>query len=87
MVEDGSLEVLAILANASAVIAEGEVAQLMTANDAETTEARYLEVITAKTATLFAAAAQIGAVVGDRPRPRKSKRCVATARISASPSS
>ncbi|HEX2480065.1 MAG TPA: polyprenyl synthetase family protein [Geminicoccaceae bacterium] len=67
MVEDGSLEVLAILANASAVIAEGEVAQLMTANDAETTEARYLEVITAKTATLFAAAAQIGGVVGERP--------------------
>jgi octaprenyl-diphosphate synthase len=59
--------VLAILANAAAVIAEGEVAQLMTANDAKTTEARYLEVITAKTATLFAAAAQIGAVVGERP--------------------
>lgn len=67
MVEDGSLEVLAILANASAVIAQGEVAQLMTANDAETTEARYLEVITAKTATLFAAAAQIGAVIAERP--------------------
>ena len=86
MVEDGSLEVLAILANASAVIAEGEVAQLMTANDAETTATRYLEVITAKTATLFAAAAQIGAVGGERSPP-KSKRCVATARISASPSS
>jgi octaprenyl-diphosphate synthase len=67
MVEDGALEVLAILANASAVIAEGEVAQLMTANDADTTEERYLEVITAKTATLFAAAAQIGAVIADRP--------------------
>jgi octaprenyl-diphosphate synthase len=67
MVEDGSLEVLAILANASAVIAEGEVAQLMTANDAETSEARYLEVITAKTATLFAAAAKIGALVAERP--------------------
>jgi octaprenyl-diphosphate synthase len=66
MVEDGSLEVLAILANASAVIAEGEVAQLMTANNAETTEARYLDVITAKTATLFAAAAQIGGVVAER---------------------
>jgi octaprenyl-diphosphate synthase len=66
MVEDGSLEVLAILANASAVIAEGEVAQLMTANDVETTEARYLEVITAKTATLFAAAVQIGAVIAER---------------------
>jgi octaprenyl-diphosphate synthase len=67
MVEDGSLEVLGILANAAAVIAEGEVAQLMTANDAETTEARYLGVITAKTATLFAAAAQIGGMVAERP--------------------
>jgi octaprenyl-diphosphate synthase len=68
MVEDGSLEVLDILATASAVIAEGEVAQLITANDTETTEAAYLEVITAKTATLFAAAAQLGAVVAERPR-------------------
>ena len=66
MVEDGSLEVLAILSNASAVIAEGEVAQLMTANDPETTEDRYLEVITGKTATLFAAAAQVGGVVAER---------------------
>jgi octaprenyl-diphosphate synthase len=67
MVEDGSPAVLAVLANASAVIAEGEVAQLMTANDLETSEATYLEVVTAKTATLFAAAAQIGALVADRP--------------------
>jgi octaprenyl-diphosphate synthase len=66
MVEDGSLAVLDILANASAVIAEGEVAQLMTANDAETTEATYLKVIDAKTATLFAAAAQIGGLVAER---------------------
>jgi octaprenyl-diphosphate synthase len=67
MVEDGALAVLDILANASAVIAEGEVAQLMTAHDAETTEQAYLEVITAKTATLFAAAAEIGAIVARRP--------------------
>jgi octaprenyl-diphosphate synthase len=67
MVEDGSLDVLSILANASAVIAEGEVAQLMTANDANTTEDAYIRVVTAKTATLFAAAAQIGAVVAERP--------------------
>jgi octaprenyl-diphosphate synthase len=67
MVEDGSLPVLAVLSNASAVIAEGEVAQLMTANDTQTSEASYLEVITAKTATLFAAAAEIGALVADRP--------------------
>ncbi|HET6521899.1 MAG TPA: polyprenyl synthetase family protein [Geminicoccaceae bacterium] len=67
MVEDGSLRVLDILASASAVIAEGEVAQLMTSNDTATTEADYLEVVRAKTATLFAAACRLGAVIGERP--------------------
>lgn len=67
MVADGSLKVLKILSDASAVIAEGEVHQLVTTNDVETTEAAYLEVIESKTAVLFAAAAQIGAVVADRP--------------------
>jgi octaprenyl-diphosphate synthase len=66
MVEDGSLEVLRILSNASAVIAEGEVLQLVTTNDTGTGEADYLEVIRCKTATLFAAAAEIGAVVASR---------------------
>jgi len=66
-VADGSLKVLAILSNASAVLAEGEVMQLMTSNDTETSETTYLSVITAKTATLFAAACQIGAVVAERP--------------------
>ncbi len=66
MVEDGSLRVLDILSNASAVIAEGEVHQLITANDLETTEQSYLEVIGAKTAELFAAAAKIGGVVAER---------------------
>jgi len=68
MVEDGSIDVLRILSNASSVIAEGEVMQLMTANDTETGETAYLEVITSKTAKLFAAASQIGAVVADRPK-------------------
>ena len=68
MVADGSLDVLAILSNAAAVIAEGEVLQLMTANDTETSETAYLEVITAKTATLFAAATRLGAVVANRPK-------------------
>jgi octaprenyl-diphosphate synthase len=67
MVQDGSLEVLSILSNASAVIAEGEVLQLVTANDIATTEEAYLQVIAAKTAALFAAAAKIGAVVAGRP--------------------
>ena len=67
MVEDGSLSVLAILSRASSIIAEGEVLQLITANDTETTEDAYLEVISSKTAALFAAACRIGAVVADRP--------------------
>jgi len=68
MVEDGSLEVLSILSHASAVIAEGEVMQLMTTNDTETGETQILDVIRAKTAQLFAAACRIGAVVAERPR-------------------
>jgi octaprenyl-diphosphate synthase len=71
MVGDGSLEVLRILSNASSVIAEGEVHQLVTANDTDTTEQDYLEVIEAKTAKLFAAATEIGAVVSDRPTHEK----------------
>ena len=67
MVEDGSLDVLRILSHASAVIAEGEVHQLITANDTETSETAYLEVIQGKTAQLFAAACHVGAVVADRP--------------------
>jgi octaprenyl-diphosphate synthase len=67
MVTDGSLRVLEVLSNASAVIAEGEVQQLMTNNNVGTTEVDYLSVIAAKTAVLFAAACQVGAVVAERP--------------------
>ncbi len=67
MVEDGSLRVLAILSQAAATIAEGEVLQLATQNDLATDEARYLDVIRGKTAALFAAACQVGAVVAARP--------------------
>ena len=69
MVEDGSLKVLKILSNASAVIAEGEVDQLTAQRQIETSEERYLAIIGAKTAALFAAASRIAAVVaecGDR---------------------
>ena len=68
MVADGNLRVLKILSDASAVIAEGEVLQLMTTNDTATGEGNYLEVVTAKTAELFAAACRIGAVVAERPK-------------------
>lgn len=66
MVEDGSLKVLRILANASAVIAEGEVDQLTAQRRVETSEDHYLSIISAKTAALFAAASRIAAVVAER---------------------
>jgi octaprenyl-diphosphate synthase len=65
MVEDGALPVLAVLSRASARIAEGEVAQLLTANDLSTSESAYLDVVRGKTAVLFAAACQVGALVAD----------------------
>ena len=67
MVETGDIKVLDILARAASVIAEGEVMQLAAANDADTTRERYMEIIAAKTAALFAAAAKAGAVAAGRP--------------------
>jgi octaprenyl-diphosphate synthase len=63
MVETGSTAVLAVLANASAVIAEGEVMQLLSSKNLAISEADYLKVICAKTAELFAAAAEAGALI------------------------
>ena len=68
MVDVGSLGALRILSDAAAVIAEGEVMQLITAKNTETTEDDYLAVIDAKTAALFAAAAEVGAVIAGRPK-------------------
>ncbi len=65
MVEDGSLDALRILSSAAAVIAQGEVDQLTAQRKVETSEDRYLSIIDAKTAALFAAASRIAAVVGD----------------------
>jgi octaprenyl-diphosphate synthase len=66
MVEDGSLKVLRILSRASAVIAEGEVDQLTAHRRVETGEDHYLEIISAKTAALFAAACRIAAIIAER---------------------
>lgn len=63
MVECGSMQVLSILAQATNRIAEGEVLQLMNIHDASLDETRYQQVVDRKTATLFAAAAHIGAVL------------------------
>ena len=67
LVDVGSLAVLRILSNAAAVIAEGEVMQLAAAKNTSTTEDAYLAIINAKTAALFAGAAESGAAIADRP--------------------
>ena len=67
MVETGSLRSLAILAKASSVIAEGEVLQLTRAHDLNLDQHTYLEIIRAKTAELFAASAEAGAVSAGAP--------------------
>jgi octaprenyl-diphosphate synthase len=71
MVEVGSLEILGVLSRASSTIAEGEVLQLVTQRDISTPEATYLEVIKAKTARLFAAAAEVGAMAAGRHGPER----------------
>ena len=71
MVADGSLRVLDILSHAAATIAEGEVLQLVTQHDLSTPMDRYLDVIRGKTAALFIAACQVGAVVAERPAPEE----------------
>lgn len=58
-----SLDVLQVMSDATNVIAEGEVQQLMNVNDPETTEANYMQVIYSKTARLFEAASQCSAIV------------------------
>jgi octaprenyl-diphosphate synthase len=63
MVGVKSMRVMEVLADATNVIAEGEVLQLMNCHDPEVDEARYLEVIRRKTAKLFEAAARLGAVL------------------------
>jgi octaprenyl-diphosphate synthase len=64
-----SQPVMEIMADATNVIAEGEVLQLMNAHDPDTTEQRYLEVIYRKTARLFQAGAEVAAVLAGSPQP------------------
>ncbi len=70
MVETGSLRALDILAKASGVIAEGEVMQLTRSHDLNLDQGTYIEIIRAKTAELFAAAAEAGAVAAEADEAR-----------------
>lgn len=67
MVETNSQPVLQVLSRASATIAEGEVLQLLAARDLQLSQERYLQIVRAKTAVLFAAACQAAAVMAQRP--------------------
>lgn len=67
MVEAQNFRILQVLSDATNVIAEGEVHQLMNMHDASLSEAAYLHVIRSKTAKLFEASAQIGAILADSP--------------------
>jgi len=64
MVDVGDMHIMRVLSDATNVIAEGEVLQLMNCHDADIDEARYLTIIRYKTAKLFEAAAQIGSIIG-----------------------
>ena len=64
MVRVGNVRAMQILSDASNIIAEGEVMQLMNCHDADVDEAHYLQVIRYKTAKLFEASAQLGAIIG-----------------------
>lgn len=66
MVDAGSLRIMEVLSDATNIIAEGEVQQLLNRHDAETTQERYLQVVRNKTAKLFEAAGQIGAILNER---------------------
>jgi len=67
MVGIGNMRVMEILADTTNTIAEGEVMQLLNCHDPDTTEEHYMAVIHCKTAKLFEAAAQLGAVLAGRP--------------------
>lgn len=64
MVSVGNMRIMQVLADATNIIAEGEVLQLMNCHDADVDEERYLQVIRYKTAKLFQAAARLGAILG-----------------------
>lgn len=65
MVADGDLRILKVLADATTVIAEGEVLQLVCTSDLEITVERFIDVVRCKTAILLSAACEVGAILGD----------------------
>jgi len=71
MVEDGNLEVLKLLSSTSAEISQGEVLQLQHKGEVDMLEETYLKIISAKTASLFAAATKVGSILADKDKKIK----------------
>jgi len=69
MVETRSMQAMAVLSAATTVIAEGEVLQLLNVHDPEVSEERYMQVVRYKTAKLFEAATEVGAILGAADAP------------------
>lgn len=67
MVEPGEIKIMQVMSEATNVIAEGEVLQLLNCHDADTSKERYMEVIHRKTAKLFEAATQMGPILANKP--------------------
>jgi len=66
MVEDGNLEILKLLSSTSSEIAQGEVLQLQHKGEIDILEETYFKIISSKTASLFAAATKVGAILADK---------------------
>ena len=73
MANDGSIKIFKTLSNISAIVTEGEIKQLMAANHVETTKETYTDIISSKTAQLFAASCSIGAVIADKSEQEEGK--------------
>ncbi len=71
MVEDGNLEILKLLSSTSAAISQGEVLQLQHKNEIDMLEETYFKIISAKTASLFAAATKVGSILADKEKKIK----------------
>jgi octaprenyl-diphosphate synthase len=71
MAEDGNPEILRTISKATTALSEGEILELLKTSDAETTEEEYFEVVGNKTAVLFSAACEIGALLGGTGEPRR----------------
>jgi octaprenyl-diphosphate synthase len=71
MVDAGDLRILKVISDATTVIAEGEVLQLLCTSDLEMTQERYIDVVKSKTAVLLSAACQAGAILGKTPEDQE----------------